>query len=84
MSFRYYSYLRWLRMDIPSEFRYLAKVGKSHAYVCGRLRLTQLIPEVKQAFYEAKLTVAHAFEIAQLQPLWALVKMRSGCQTCYF
>lgn len=60
MSFRYYSYLCWLRMDIPSEFRYLAKVGKSHAYVCGRLRLTQLIPEVKQAFHEAKLTVAHA------------------------
>jgi ParB family chromosome partitioning protein len=43
------------------------KVGKSQAYVYGRLRLTQLIPEAKQAFYEAKLTVAHAFEIARLQ-----------------
>ena len=69
MSFRYYSYLCRLRMDIPSEFRYLAKVSKSHAYVSGRLRLTQLIHEAKQAFYEAKLTVAHAFEIAQLQSL---------------
>src|SRR5229473_6644975 len=46
-----------------------AKVGKSQAYVYGRLRLTQLIPEAKQAFYEDKLTVAHAFEIARLQPL---------------
>jgi len=31
--------------------------------------LIQLIPEAKQAFYEDKLTVAHAFEIARLQPL---------------
>jgi len=30
--------------------------------------LIQLIPEAKQAFYEDKLTVAHAFEIARLQP----------------
>jgi hypothetical protein len=36
--------------------------------VNGRLRLIQLIPEAKQAFYEDKLTVAHAFEIARLQP----------------
>ena len=43
-----------------------AKVGKSQAYVYGRLRLTQLIPEAKEAFYEAKMTVAHAFEIARL------------------
>ncbi len=45
-----------------------AKAGKSQTYVYGRLRLTQLIPEAKQAFYEAKLTVAHAFRIARLQP----------------
>jgi ParB family chromosome partitioning protein len=45
-----------------------ARVGKSPAYVNGRLRLIQLIPEAKQAFYEDKLTVAHAFEIARLQP----------------
>jgi len=31
--------------------------------------LIQLIPEAKQAFYEDKLTVAHAFEVARLQPL---------------
>jgi hypothetical protein len=31
--------------------------------------LIQLIPEAKQAFYDDKLTVAHAFEIARLQSL---------------
>ena len=46
-----------------------ARVGRSPAYLSGRLRLIQLIPEAKQAFYEEKLTVAHAFEIARLQPL---------------
>jgi ParB family transcriptional regulator, chromosome partitioning protein len=56
-----------------------AKVGKSQAYVYGRLRLTQLIPEAKQAFYEAKLTVAHAFEIARLQPS----DQRSALQGCF-
>lgn len=45
-----------------------AKVGRSEAYVYARLRLLHLIPEARQAFYEAKLTVAHAFEIARLQP----------------
>ena len=44
------------------------KVGRSEAYVYARLRLLHLIPEVRQAFYEAKLTVAHAFEMARLQP----------------
>jgi ParB-like chromosome segregation protein Spo0J len=46
-----------------------ARVGRSPAYVSRRLRLIQLIPEAKQAFYDDKLTVAHAFEIARLQPL---------------
>jgi ParB/RepB/Spo0J family partition protein len=46
-----------------------ARVGRSPAYVSGRLRLIQLIPEAKQAFYEDKLTVAHAVEIARLQSL---------------
>jgi ParB family chromosome partitioning protein len=55
------------------------KVGKSQAYVYGRLRLTQLIPEAKQAFYEAKLTVAHAFEIARLQPN----DQRRALQECF-
>jgi ParB family chromosome partitioning protein len=56
-----------------------AKVGKSQAYVYGRLRLTQLIAEAKQAFYEAKMTVAHAFEIARLTPS----DQRRALQECF-
>jgi ParB family chromosome partitioning protein len=44
------------------------KIGRSEKYVYARLRLTHLVDEVQQAFYTAKLTVAHAFEIARLQP----------------
>jgi hypothetical protein len=47
-----------------------SRVDRSPQYVSGRLRLIQLIPEAKQAFYDDKLTVAHAFEIARLQPLF--------------
>ena len=56
-----------------------AKVGKSQAYVYGRLRLTQLIPEAKQAFYGVKMTVAHAFEIARLTPS----DQRRALQECF-
>src|SRR5260221_5949364 len=44
------------------------KIGRSEKYVYARLRLTHLVEEVQQAFYMDKLTVAHAFEIARLQP----------------
>ena len=44
------------------------KIGRSEKYVYARLRLTHLAEEAQQAFYAAKLTVAHAFEIARLQP----------------
>jgi len=47
--------------------------------VSGRLRLIQLIPEAKQAFYDEKLTVAHAFEIARLQPN----DQRRALQECF-
>jgi ParB family chromosome partitioning protein len=43
------------------------KVGRSPAYVNGRLQLLNLIDEAKQAFRATKLTVSHAFEIARLQ-----------------
>src|SRR6266481_3781893 len=56
-----------------------SRVGRSPAYVNGRLRLIQLIPEAKQAFYEDKLTVAHAFEIARLQPN----DQRRALQECF-
>src|SRR5580704_15545571 len=44
------------------------KIGRSEKYVYARLRLTHLVEDVQQAFYACKLTVAHAFEIARLQP----------------
>jgi len=56
-----------------------SRVGRSPAYLNARLRLIQLIPEAKQAFYEDKLTVAHAFEIARLQPN----DQRRALQECF-
>jgi ParB family transcriptional regulator, chromosome partitioning protein len=44
------------------------RIGRSEQYVYARLRLTHLAEEVQRAFYAAKVTVAHAFEIARLQP----------------
>ncbi len=64
-----YAALIQLEPDTYTVEAIAARVERSPAYVNGRLRLIQLIPEAKQAFYEDKLTVAHAFEIARLQPL---------------
>ncbi len=64
-----YAALIELQRDTYTVETIASRVGRSPAYVNGRLRLIQLIPEAKQAFYEDKLTVAHAFEIARLQPL---------------
>lgn len=44
-----------------------AKMGRSSEYINGRLHLTQLISEAKQAFYDGKLNLTHAFEISRLQ-----------------
>src|SRR6266436_3325694 len=64
-----YAALIELQPDTYTVESIAARVGRSPAYVNGRLRLIQLIPEAKQAFYEDKLMVAHAFEIARLQSL---------------
>src|SRR5713226_9968019 len=64
-----YAALIELQSDTYTVESIASRVGRSPAYVSGRLRLIQLIPEAKQAFYDEKLTVAHAFEIARLQPL---------------
>src|SRR5208282_4676926 len=45
-----------------------AQVAKSPSYVKGRISLTDLISAAQTAFYEGKLTVAHALELARLQP----------------
>src|SRR5438046_10358218 len=74
-----YSALVELQPDTYTVESIASRVGRSPAYVSGRLRLIQLNPEAKQAFYEDKLTVAHAFEIARLQPN----DQRRALQECF-
>lgn len=74
-----YAALIELQPDTYTVESIASRVGRSPAYVNGRLRLIQLIAEAKQAFYEDKLTVAHAFEIARLQ----LNDQRRALQECF-
>ena len=59
-------------MDLKPDFYTVeaiaVQVAKSPAYVKGRISLTDLISAAQTAFYEGKLTVAHALELARLQP----------------
>jgi len=55
------------------------KIGRSQKYVYARLRLLHLIEDAQEAFYLGKLTVAHAFEIARLQPN----DQRRALQECF-
>jgi ParB family transcriptional regulator, chromosome partitioning protein len=55
------------------------KIGRSEKYVYARLRLMHLIEELQEAFYVDRLTVAHAFEIARLQP----GDQRRALQECF-
>jgi ParB family chromosome partitioning protein len=45
-----------------------AKTGKSPVYVATRLRLTELVPVVVEAFYREEIGVGHALLLAKLQP----------------
>ena len=45
-----------------------AKVGKTPAYCASRLRLTELVPVVVEAFYREEIGVGHALLLAKLQP----------------
>ena len=65
---RGYAALMQLQPDTFTVENLAEKIGRSEKYVYARLRLTHLVDEVQQAFYVGKLTVAHAFEIARLQP----------------
>src|SRR5712692_9125817 len=76
---RGYAALIELQPDTYTVESIASRVGRSPAYVSGRLRLIQLIPEAKQAFYEDKLTVAHAYEIARLQA----PDQRRALQECF-
>jgi len=55
------------------------KIGRSEKYVYARLRLMHLTEEGQEAFYVGRLTVAHAFEIARLQPN----DQRRALQECF-
>ncbi len=65
---RGYAALIQLQPDTYTVETLAEKIGRSEKYVYARLRLTHLVEEIQQAFYVGKLTVAHAFEIARLQP----------------
>jgi ParB family chromosome partitioning protein len=43
-----------------------AKAGKSEAYVQGRIKLTELIPPIAEAFLADRITIGHALLIAKL------------------
>jgi ParB family chromosome partitioning protein len=43
-----------------------ARAGKSEAYVCGRIRLADLIQPVAEAFLKDQITIGHALLIAKL------------------
>ena len=55
-----------------------AKVDKSASYVYQRLKLTDLIPEGKKAFWEERITAGHAILIARLQA----ADQQAALQTC--
>lgn len=63
-----YRALRGLNPELYTVEIIATKIGKTAKYVYGRMKLVDLIPVVQTAFYEGKLTVAHALEIARLQP----------------
>jgi ParB family transcriptional regulator, chromosome partitioning protein len=62
-----YRSLMELRPDFYTVETIAAQVAKSPAYIRGRISLTELIPAAQTAFYDGRLTVAHALEIARLQ-----------------
>jgi ParB family chromosome partitioning protein len=59
-----------LNLDEPkySIEQIAAKTGKSPIYVATRLRLTELVPVVVEAFYREEIGVGHALLLAKLQP----------------
>lgn len=62
-----YRSLMELKPDFYTVETIAAQVAKSPSYVKGRISLTDLIPTAQTTFYEGKLTVAHALELARLQ-----------------
>jgi ParB family transcriptional regulator, chromosome partitioning protein len=65
---RGYAALMQLQPETYTVETLAEKIGRSEKYVYARLRLMHLIQEAQEAFYIGRVTVAHAFEIARLQP----------------
>jgi ParB family chromosome partitioning protein len=65
---RGYATLMQLQPETYTVETVAERIGRSEKYVYARLRLMHLIQEAQEAFYIGRLTVAHAFEIARLQP----------------
>ena len=65
---RGYAALMHLQPETYTVETVAEKIGRSEKYVYARLRLMHLVDEVQQAFHAGKLSVAHAFEMARLQP----------------
>lgn len=57
-----------------------AKVGKSVSYVYQRLKLADLVPAAKKAFFEEKITAGHAILLARLQPKDQTEVLKTGEQ----
>jgi ParB family chromosome partitioning protein len=76
---RGYAALMQMQPDTYTVETLAEKIGRSEKYVYARLRLMQLIQEAQDAFYIGRLTVAHAFEIARLQPN----DQRRALQECF-
>jgi len=59
-----------LRLEEPKYSIELiaAKCGKSAGYVTSRLRLTELVPSVAEAFTKDEIALGHALLLAKLQP----------------
>ena len=62
-----YRSLMQLKPDHYTVETIAVQVAKSASYVKGRMSLTDLISAAQTAFYESKLTLAHALELARLQ-----------------
>jgi ParB family chromosome partitioning protein len=76
---RGYAALMQMQPDTYTVETLAEKIGRSEKYVYARLRLMHLIQEAQDAFYIGRLTVAHAFEIARLQPN----DQRRALQECF-
>jgi ParB family chromosome partitioning protein len=63
-----YRSLMVLKPDFYTVETIASQVGRSPSYVKGRISLTDLVQPIQTAFYNRKLTIAHALEIARLQP----------------